>query len=155
MLNYTQYIDNSRDNDYNICINSKDVILMFSNIGKKIKVLAEVLALIGIVVSIIWGFSIIITNSDSSTKFNNDYFLPGIKIIVIGSLLSWIGSFALYGFGALIESVQHIENNICGNSVNETSKEYFCSACKSRIYPENTHCLKCGRKIEWQESTRN
>ncbi len=66
---------------------------MFGNIGGKIKALAQVITWIGIIVSILIG---IITMSTSGPV--------GILIAVAGSLISWISSFILYGFGQLIEN---------------------------------------------------
>lgn len=66
---------------------------MFENIGAKIKTLAIVITTISIIVSIIWGISVI--------RYS---FLSGLLVIILGSLLSWVGSFILYGFGQLVEN---------------------------------------------------
>ena len=72
---------------------------MFTNIGGKIKVLAKVLCILGIVASIVAG-NILATNYFSSS------FLSSLVIIVIcGSLLSWVCSIFVYGFGELIENI--------------------------------------------------
>lgn len=67
---------------------------MFENIGDKIKTLAKICCLIGIIGSVITGIILI-----SSINV-----LVGIAITIGGALLSWIGSFFVYGFGELIES---------------------------------------------------
>lgn len=56
---------------------------MFDNIGRKIKILAQVLCWIGIIGSVITGIAFL-TNER-----------PGLGVIIIfgGELLSWIGSF--------------------------------------------------------------
>ena len=78
---------------------------MFDNIGGKIKTLAEVVALIGIVASVFVGvlraFSISV--------------IRGILFAVVGSLASWIGSFFAYGFGELIEKTCLIEERLSNN----------------------------------------
>ncbi len=74
---------------------------MFNNIGSKIKNLAQVICWIGIAISFLVGMLFM--------SFSG--FFVGIIIIVVGSLVSWIGSFFTYGFGELIESCNEIEKN--------------------------------------------
>lgn len=69
---------------------------MFDNIGSKIKKLAELLCWIGMLLSIIGGVILM---------YAVDSLVPvGTAIVFIGSLLSWISSFVLYGFGELVEN---------------------------------------------------
>ena len=75
---------------------------MFDNIGAKIKKLAEIITIGGIIVSVVTGMMIGSTISGSGR---------GIVIALLGSLGSWISSFLLYGFGELIEKVTAIEKN--------------------------------------------
>jgi len=74
----------------------KEGYFMFDNIGGKIKTLARVVCWIGIIGFIISGLITMCTNESM--------ILPGILTAVIGSFLSWIGSFMVYGFGQLIEN---------------------------------------------------
>ena len=67
---------------------------MFNNIGKKIKVVASVFCWIGIIASVVFGI-ILIDEGDE---------VAGAVTLVAGALSSWIGSFALYGFGQLVEN---------------------------------------------------
>lgn len=78
---------------------------MFENIGGKIKALAKVLCWIGIIASVISAIAMWGQNSSYSPTI-----LPGILILVLGCLLSWIGSFFAYGFGQLIENTDRIAN---------------------------------------------
>ena len=66
---------------------------MFKNIGAKIKKIAEIYTILGIVVSVIWGITTMAISG-----------IGGLLVIVIGCLASWIGSFLLYGFGQLVEN---------------------------------------------------
>ena len=70
---------------------------MYDNIGEKIKWLAKIFCLIGIIGSIVSGFAIIVTDVDM-------IWIVGVLVAVGGSLVSWIGSFFIYGFGQLIEN---------------------------------------------------
>lgn len=88
---------------------------MFDNIGGKIKMLAKVVCWIGIIVSAV----IAIIMFANAVKYSNDiYTLLGLAYIILGTLLSWIGSFFTYGFGELIEKTTEIANNT-GNAAPE------------------------------------
>lgn len=67
---------------------------MFTNIGGKIKIVAQVITWIGIVCSVISGVVLVI----------NAGFIPGLLTAVFGSLFSWLGALAMYGFGELVEN---------------------------------------------------
>lgn len=76
-------------------------MFMYNEIGKKIKTLAKVLTVLGIVASVIYGIVIL--------SFEQNW---GIIYILIMPFLIWVGSFVLYGFGELIEKVCNIEKKI-------------------------------------------
>lgn len=67
---------------------------LYSNIGRKIKILAKALAFIGTMLFIIFGFILI------SLKPT----ILSIFCIIGGPVISWISSFTLYGFGVLVEN---------------------------------------------------
>ena len=71
---------------------------MFDNIGGKLKGLAKVICWLGIIVTAISGLLVMV----------NGNILEGILAIVVGCLFSWIGSWALYGFGQLIENTDRM-----------------------------------------------
>lgn len=74
---------------------------MFKNIGGKIKELAKVICYVGIAISVIDGIVMIGFGSSS----NGDAMVGmGLAVMIVGSLVSWIGSFFAYGFGELIEN---------------------------------------------------
>lgn len=66
---------------------------MFNNIGEKIKGMACFVFAFGIVISLIFGLVMLV-----------NYGFSGILVILLGSVLSWILSFVLYGLGQLIEN---------------------------------------------------
>ena len=81
--------------------------MMFDNIGGKIKGVAKTACWIGIGVSVLVGFIFVVIGAESSSGYGSDdnVLAPlGIFIMLVGSFLSWIGSFFLYGFGQLIEN---------------------------------------------------
>ena len=73
---------------------------MFSNIGGKIKRLATAISVIGIGLSVICGSIMIIAGANSGGAMVG----TGFAVLIVGSLVSWIGSFFVYGFGELIEN---------------------------------------------------
>lgn len=75
---------------------------MYDNIGDKIKTVAVVSCVLGIIASVIWGVV---------TMFAS--FLVGLLVIVVGCLCSWLGTLTFFGFGELIEETQ------CNRAVNE------------------------------------
>lgn len=81
---------------------------MFNNIGHKIKYLAETVCYIGIACSVIGGIIMIATD--------DDLLYWGILVAVIGSLVSWISTFLLYGFGELIVRVTSIDEKMRGSN---------------------------------------
>ena len=83
---------------------------MFNNIGGKIKGFAKFICWLGIIASVI----IAILNITTSVAVGNIAIgvLVGVLIAVGGVLVSWIGSFLLYGFGQLIENSDIIANKL-------------------------------------------
>ena len=77
---------------------------MFGNIGGKIKALAQVITWIGIIGSVIGGISVI--------AISEYLMLTGLLIMIIGSLISWVSSFVLYGFGHLIENTDKLVKSL-------------------------------------------
>ena len=82
---------------------------MFNNIGGKIKTLSAIICWIGIAFSVIIGIS----------SITSKQVISGILIIVVGSFISWIGSFYTYGFGQLIENTDEIRKRM--ESANKSS----------------------------------
>lgn len=67
---------------------------MFDNVGPKIKVVSMTFAILGIISSFVGGGTII----------GNGMTWLGVAILVIGSLLSWIGSLVMIGLSEIIEN---------------------------------------------------
>ena len=70
---------------------------MWDNIGSKLQKLAKVICWIGIIFSVIGGI-VMITQRQA---------VAGIVYIILGPLLSWIGSWTMYGLGLVVESVEN------------------------------------------------
>ena len=140
---------------------------MYNNIGNKIKILAQIICVLGVVASVILGLVICFTTDE----FN----VIGLLYILIGSILSWISTLTMYGFGELIEKVCVIEkkvvisksnifikteNSSTENLINTTSQKeketketkgtgfvkhkWRCSNCNNMISEET--CPYCGQQ---------
>lgn len=77
--------------------------IMFNNIGEKIKKLAIVATVLGMIASLI--AAIIIWAGNMGVLY-------GIFVLVVGVVFSWISSFVLYGFGEVIIKLNEIEKDI-------------------------------------------
>lgn len=117
---------------------------MFDNIGGKIKTLAKVVCWIGIIACIITGIVLMATDED--------LILVGILTVVVGSLLSWVSSFILYGFGQLVENSDTLvqqnqthHSNKCENFGNTSNiKQVTVSPTESQ---HKWRCASCGKMI--------
>lgn len=97
----------------------KEAFFMFNNIGHKIQVLAKVLCWIGIICWVITGLALMAGGSSMTYRLNGEFVransgagvVAGIMTIIVGVLVSWIGSFLLYGFGQLVEDTHAIRAN--------------------------------------------
>ncbi len=107
---------------------------MFSNIGRKIKKLASLVAWLGIIGSIISGA--ITFYELYNGYYTEDFAWIGIIVAIVGAVASWIGSFLLYGFGELIEQTSEINKKI--------------SIPENKIITKNTDIAKT--RAEWEES---
>ena len=86
---------------------------MFSNIGRKIKITAKVFCWIGIIISVAGGVGMIVAGFSGMWTYAGSIvtILGGIGTALLGSLLSWVGSFFMVGFGELVENSAEIAAN--------------------------------------------
>ncbi len=85
---------------------------MFDNIGGKIKGLAKFVCWAGILACAIGGIAMIVQGSEINSYYSQPgtgLIVGGVVVMLLGSVLSWLGSLTLYGFGELIE--QTVSNN--------------------------------------------
>jgi len=129
---------------------------MYSDIGKKIKTVAEIFCIIGIVCSIIIGiiFGTAISSISSAIDSNQNVSsssgtMTSVLIILFGSLISWISSFCLYGFGELIERVVSIDEKLSNKitKIDTFSKNNEIQIKTKSQYDDIVFCYKCGADI--------
>lgn len=117
---------------------------MYKEIGKKIKKLAIVIFVLEAIVFFIGGIFLM--------AINNDLFLVGILMMIIGPLLAWVSSFILYGFGELIDKTSEIANNtskaranvVLENSSKQSSNEELKKLLEKGLISEDEYRQKVG-----------
>ena len=114
---------------------------MFNWIGSKIKGFTKFICWVGIIGSVLLGISL---GSMSP--------VAGLLIALVGSLLSWISSFVLYGFGELIDSVMQINDLLSRTDGIGVKKEipsiWYCTSCGQQNTNISAQCKKCGKYRE-------
>ena len=70
---------------------------MFKNIGGKVKMVARVICWVGIAASVIGGIALMSIGHSANIAV-------GLVTIIVGSLLSWIGSLTTYAVGESAEN---------------------------------------------------
>ena len=98
---------------------------MYNEIYKKLKTLAKIGAILGMV---LWGvfalvcivYGIIIGLGDESGLF---LFLIGFIGGLLGILFSWISTWMLYAFADMGENIHALKEKICGKA-NDYDEEY-------------------------------
>ena len=81
---------------------------MFKNIGRKIKMLAKVICWAGIVLSIFAGIALAITLTFTNQDLLILAIVLGVLYAALGALISWIGTFVLYGLGQLVDNTDKL-----------------------------------------------
>ena len=136
---------------------------MYDNIGTKIKDVAIAFCIIGIIASIVSGIILVVAGDGLE--------IVGFLVIGIGSFLSWLSSFPLYGFGEMIDKLSAIEENTRGgkskakNNTNAPAKASNSnskknnSAFKEKAVFEDEYvdvvCPECGETLSFNKSEKN
>ncbi len=130
---------------------------MFENVGKKIKTLATVVCVLGIIISILSGISDVFFGGFFA---GTEDVIVGILRMAGGSFASWIGSFFIYGLGELIENSAKIAKacDMMGRShiwalpvkennppTPEYSETWTCKECGEINQRSARICKSCGK----------
>ena len=79
---------------------------MYNNIGRKIKGLAKAIFFIEAIAAIVCGCALFVDGLDGSI------ILIALLVMVGGSIVAWISSWLLYGYGEMIEKNCLIEKHL-------------------------------------------
>lgn len=132
---------------------------MYKNAGKSIKAYADVIATIGIVLSVIYGIVIFAIMATTGAWLIG--FLFGVLVSILGCVAAWVGGLLLYAYGEITESVKRMAgcketdsgtmNKDYGSCVEDT---WICTGCGTRNPAARKYCASCNMTKEWSE-TRN
>ena len=104
---------------------------MYNNVGKQIKNLASIIAIVEAVASVITGIIV------ACIDFEYMWWI-GLIIIVGGLLVAWLSNLILYAYGELVDKTSLIESYLNTNKVKSSisnqnkvagSNEWKCSKC--------------------------
>ena len=99
---------------------------LWNNVGLKIKVLAKILAILGMIVYAVIGIGLIVAGivaKDQSFEIalgeatfevaigGLSMIIAGAVIIIVGFLVCWIGSWMVYAYGDMADKLNSIEKN--------------------------------------------
>lgn len=126
---------------------------MYDNIGGKIKTVAKVVGFTGIGISILTGLLFLLV-AFSEEKFS--YFGIGILVAFLGSLISWVSTIALYGFGQLVENTDVIAKQskrqtgdlqYYGDMINESISSTKYQESHADKSTTSRYCTNCGKIV--------
>lgn len=153
---------------------------MFTNIGAKLKTLAVVIAAIGIIASVVFAITIWVSAGHVSSYRSSYYgyysysssfdlssilgalgFWGGLIALVVGCLVSWIGSWSMYAFGSLVEDMSAtrfaatdirmlLEKKGRSNGNSELGGKTRCPSCDTLNDSSNTTCKACGKPLAYK-----
>lgn len=125
---------------------------MYDNVGNKLKTISVLFMVLGVLLSIVTGIILIV--------ISNSFMLYGVIIIIIGPILSWIGSLVLYGFGQLVENSDILvsQNNKETEEDPQEKENAFPTPIIKTVSPDNAayvsniiktgKCRLCGKSNE-------
>lgn len=138
---------------------------MFENVGGKIKTLVKVVFFLEVIVFIVGGIII------ASSYHSDEMIWTGVGVAVVGPLVAWISSLALYAFGELVESNLRISRGVerltgsntavqqdpktavntnsfsaQSTQTDSTVTYWTCSRCKRENSDYSAECWYCGEK---------
>ena len=79
---------------------------MFDDIGGKIRTLAVLLCVIGVIASVLVGGMILFAGNNAAT------IITGLLVVILGCLASWGASLLVFGFGKSVENSQLIADRL-------------------------------------------
>lgn len=126
---------------------------MYDNIGSKIKTVAKVVGFAGIVISILAGLLFLLV-AFSEEKFS--YFGIGILVAILGSIISWASTIALYGFGQIVENTDTIAKHsktqtgdlqYYGDMINESISNTKYQEARPDKSTVSRYCTNCEKIV--------
>ena len=119
---------------------------MFQNVGGKLKLLAKIFFVIGIVASV-GGFGYMLSLAIDNFNGGQDtawliYILLSIVTVVVGPVASWLSVLPLYAFGELVEKATKIDSKL----------NYVVSDINPDVILDDMDykkCVRCGKEVSF------
>ena len=132
---------------------------MFDNIGSKIKSLAMILFILGVIASFVFEIYFFLLEEG----------ILGVCYWFLGLIASYLSALLLYGFGEIITKLTEIEKNTGANYksqehytedwtnsdskktsgyVNPENRTVICANCSCKQPATRTTCWHCGARLE-------
>lgn len=109
---------------------------MFDNIGEKIMILAKVTAFVGIAACLIGAIVLWTQASELSSYYESGakttFNIAGWGLFIGGSFGSWVGSFAMYAFGQLVDDTADIKRHLLAHPLTDRSTSGKTNASEPR-----------------------
>ena len=132
----------------------------FDNIGGKIKNFVKWCCWISIIV--VWIASVIMFFNLISNDYTASLCWIPMLMAAVYPFVIWVGSWAMYAFGELVEDIHAIRNKECPVTENNNlevkdfttnatnNKQVFsCPKCNNPVYYGDPVCILCGQKFDW------
>ena len=129
---------------------------MWNNIGRKLQLTAKAMLWLGLIGSLLAAIAV----------WAGDTYPPlfGLVYLVVGSLTSWITSWALYGLGLVVEHVEKGGNTSSQSTADDIAKairrndaaekERLAAEEKAKIESERKRNEEERKKAQWQEEMK-
>lgn len=117
---------------------------MWDNIGSRLQTAAKVICWIGIIASVISGIVAISAGGNGAT------IITALLSMVGGALASWVGSWAMYGLGLVVEKVEET-GSLTGRAyagspryASGMADGWECPKCHTKNPFSKVECKECG-----------
>ena len=115
---------------------------MFENTSVKIKSVATILVIVGVVVAVLVGFGLLIALIEVSDSAVGPFFISAIATVSI-SLISYVSALLIYGFGDIVyncaKTADTLNTNTCSKpSITTEQLDRLIAAKNDHIISEET-----------------
>lgn len=130
---------------------------MFNNIGRKLKILAWIEFIGGMVSSVIAGIIYLaIASKIEASTYNQAYITTistGIAFLIVGPIGSWIGSWVTYALGEIIENSE-IQKNYLAKISKEIKGTTSTPQGLETVSNPNEHIVKTAEVVSENNTIR-
>ena len=82
---------------------------MFKNPGRKLKGIAKVVFALLVIVYVLLGVGLMLGVIGDGSLYGAQLYIAGAAVILVGILIAWLSSIALYAVGSAVDDIQTIK----------------------------------------------